>query len=290
MSHMLQSPNFKMPEHKKISHDFVNYSKNDHATWSHLYTMQENNLKDLAHPKVLGCLEKIALPKENIPQLKEISDRLCEETGWQISRVEDLIDSYEFFELLSNRIFPSTVYIRNSKELSLSRDPDIFHELFGHCPILLDKSHADLFQKFGILGLKLDEIERKFLQRLFWFTFETGLIMTNNGLKIYGGSLLSSIQESRYSITDTNVPRKSFDLISVFRTPYRADLLQGIYYIIQNFSQLYTILDDSDLIRKKIEIAYNLGEFLPSFPVEEKFEKYINYNICKTRNNQQRAG
>lgn len=288
MSHIIQNPSFKNFNQKDIFKNTVEYSQRDHNTWEQLYTTQIVNLQDLAHPNMLKCLEELSLPKSNVPQLEEISKKLYKKTRWQISRVEDLIKSDTFFELLANRMFPSTVYIRSNEELSLSRDPDVFHELFGHCPILLDIMHANIFEKIGVLGLQLDETQRQFLQRLFWFTFETGLVNTNHGLKIYGGSLLSSIKESRFSIKDTKVIRKNFDVIQIFRTPYRADLLQAVYYIIPNFSQLYTMFDDIDLIKEKMDVAYELGEFAAYFPVEEQHAKYINYNICKFINNSEK--
>lgn len=281
MSHMIQNSNYKSFKQKKLIQDQVRYSQRDHHTWKHLYATQISNLQDLAHSKILKCLDELALPKNNVPQLSEVSYKLYKKTGWQVMRVEELIESDAFFDLLANRIFPSTVYIRSDEEISLSRDPDIFHELFGHCPILLDVEHANLFEKFGILGLQLDELQRRFLQRLFWFTFETGLIKANSALKIYGGSLLSSIQESKYSIKNKKAIRKPFDIVQIFRTPYRADLLQFIYYVITDFSQIYTVLDNIDFIKNKINVAYELGEFSPFFPVEEQYAKYINCNICK---------
>tara|TARA_B100000614_G_C14472535_1_gene463122 strand:- start:531 stop:1094 length:564 start_codon:yes stop_codon:yes gene_type:complete len=178
-------------------------------------------------------------------------------------------------------MFPSTIYIRSNDEASLSRDPDIFHELFGHCPILLDEVQANLFQRFGYLGLRLDQVQQAFLQRLFWFTFETGLIQTKYGLKIYGGSLLSSIKESRYAVEDVTPLKRRFNMIDIFRSSYRADILQLIYYIITDFSQLHTMLNDIETIKKNIDIAYELGEFSPLFPIEKQHVKYMSYNICQ---------
>lgn len=281
MSHMIQNPRFQSFNPGILTHDDAEYTEKDHSTWAYLYATQLDNLQDIAHPKILKYLKELSLPEAIVPQLQKVSNKLYKKTGWQVAKVEDLIDSFAFFNLLANRIFPSTVYIRNNGELALSRDPDIFHELFGHCPVLLNKEHANLFEKFGLLGLQLDEVQRQFLQRLFWFTFETGLIDTPHGLKIYGGSLLSSIKESRYSIKDSKVIRKPFEIVQVLRTPYRADLLQDMYYIINDFSQVYSILDDTDVIREKIDQAYTLGEFSPSFPIEEIYVKYINYNLSK---------
>ena len=281
---MIQNPNFKNINQKDIPQNIIKYSQKDDDTWNYLCRTQLENLQNLAHPNILKYLEEFSLPKQNVPQLGEFSDKLHKKTGWKISRVEDLIDSYSFFHLLANKIFPSTVYIRTDQNIFLSKDPDIFHELFGHCPILLDINNAKIFEKFGLMGLQLDKDQRQFLQRLFWFTFETGLINTVCGLKIYGGSLVSSIKESSYSLRNDNVVRKPFDIVQIFRTPYRADILQGIDYVIDDFSQLYTMLDNIDLIKERIDMAYSLGEFSPYFPVEKEYEKYMNYNLCKSTN------
>lgn len=264
-----------------ISQGEVKYTSEDHKTWAYLYKTQLLNLQNFSYPKILEYTQKLSLPKNSVPQLEEVSQKLYEKTGWQICEVVDLIDGEMFFQLLSNRIFPSTSYIRGRDELSISRDPDIFHDLFGHCPILLDEMCADLFQKFGLLGLRLDQVQRSFLQRLFWFTFETGLTQTKQGIKIYGGSLLSSIKESRYAIEDPVPRRREFNISEVFRTSFRADLLQPIYYAIQHFEQLHTIYTDEDALKKNIEIAYELGEFFPLFPIDIGEQKYMSYNICR---------
>lgn len=281
MSHLSQNSKYKNNIQPLNLQEKVKYSDENHQTWQYLYNTQILNLQDLAHIKMLECLEEISLPKNHIPQLDEVSKKLYKKTGWQVSKVGDLIDGELFFQLLSDRMFPSTIYIRSNDEASLSRDPDIFHELFGHCPVLLDDAYASLFQRFGHLGLQLDQVQRAFLQRLFWFTFETGLIQTKHGLKIYGGSLLSSIKESSYAIKDVSPLKRNFNMVDIFRTSYRADLLQPIYYIISDFSQLHAMLNDIESIKKNIEFAYELGEFSPLFPIEEQYSKYINYNICK---------
>lgn len=281
MSHIIQNPQYRSNVNENSSPELIKYSGKDHKTWEYLYKTQIYNLQDIAYYKMLKYLNELSLPKDHIPQLYEISNVLYKRTGWQVCRVEDLIDGDVFFQMLANREFPSTIYIRDDEEALLSRDPDIFHEIFGHCPILLDKKYASLFEKIGVLGLQFDKIQRGFLQRLFWFTFETGLFNSAYGLKIYGGSLLSSIKESRYAVKDVEPIRRAFDIINIFRTSYRADLLQPIYYVISNFSKLYTMLDNVDQIKKNMDLAYNLGEFFPLFQVEIEYSKYINYNICK---------
>ena len=281
MSHLIQNPKHKHYFENYISNEIIEYSEQDQNTWHYLYTTQTQNLQDLAHPKSLECLKELSLSEHYIPQLDEISQKLYKKTGWRIIRVEGLIEGDIFFQLLANRVFPSTIYIRSNDEISLSKDPDIFHEIFGHCPLLLDAEYASLFEKFGSLGLRCDDRQRGFIQRLFWFTFETGLINTQNELKIYGGSLLSSIEESRYAIKSDKAIRRPFNMLDIFRTPYRADLLQSVYYTVPDFSKLHTIFDDEDLIKKNIDIAYELEEFFPFFQIEEQYAKYTSYNICK---------
>ena len=278
---MSQNPQFKHYFEGSVLQEVINYSEEENNTWKYLYATQMDNLQDLAHNKVLECLNELSLPKDRIPQLGEVSEKLYKKSGWQIIKVEDLIRGDQFFQLLVNRMFPSTVYIRGNEELSLSKDPDVFHEIFGHCSILLDTVYAGLFEKFALLGLQVDETQRAFIQRLFWFTFETGLINSQAGVKIYGGSLLSSIKESRYAIKDSKAIKRPFSTIDVFRTPYRADLLQSVYYVIPDFSTLYSVISDVDKIKKDMDIAYELGEFFPPFPIEKQYNKYTSYNICK---------
>lgn len=271
--------------HTKLIHQFtpqkeIHHSETSHDMWRYLYSTQIENLRDLAYYKILAHLEELSLPTDRIPQLEEVSCKLYQKTGWEIFKVTELIDNKSFFELLYNKTFPSTIYIRNTQEACLSKDPDIFHEIFGHCPFLLDKKFAAIFQKFGYLGRQFDKIQRSFLQRLFWFTFETGLVVTKKKNKIYGGSLLSSIRESRYAVESSLPIRKPFDMVDVFRTPYRADLIQPIYFVISDFAALTDMLNDADYIKKNIEIAYNLGEHPALFPVEKEYRKYTSYNIC----------
>lgn len=289
MSHLRQNPVYKFSSNEDKKKEKIKYSEEENSTWSSLYNVQILNLRDLASNRVLECLAELSLPKNHIPQLDEVSERLYKKTGWKVFQVGDLIDGDTFFQLLNNKMFPSTIYIRSRTAASLtedadishSKDPDIFHELFGHCPLLLDMEYANLFKKFGQIGLHLDKVQRMFFQRLFWFTFETGLVCTPLGLKIYGGSLLSSIKESRYAIKNPLPIRQEFNMINIFRTSYRADLIQSIYYVALNLSQFLAMLNDVDLIKKNIEIAYESGEFPPLFPIEERYSKYISYNICK---------
>lgn len=261
------------------ANDQMIYSDNENAIWENLYNNQIELLKNKAFDKFLNNLDYLALPKASVPQLTEVSTKIKSVTGWQLVPVEGLIDYQNFFNLLANRKFPSTTYIRKSSELNLSKDPDIFHEIFGHSPMLLDIKYATAIQNFASTALKAPKLLQPLLQRVLWFTIETGLINTKNGLRIYGSSILSSALETIYSL-NSNIPlRKNFSLIDVMRTPYRADILQPIYYVIDSYESLFDLLNEHDLILHSANQAYNLGEYKAHFPIVHN--KYISINCCR---------
>jgi phenylalanine-4-hydroxylase len=280
MSHLLQNLNSTLP--KNTSNE-VNYTYEENEKWKFLYHKQRSNLESLMHPSLLQALDNLHLPKSYIPTLDEVSRRLSSVTGWQVAKVDGLIKATEFFTLLSEKKFPSTTYIRSEEELSLSRDPDIFHEIFGHCPMLMIEEYADFVHKVGRLGLVLNKTQRCFLLRLFWFTFEVGLVQYNGQIKIFGGSLASSYLEADLAINSSTALRKPFSMLDILRTPYRADIPQSIYYILPDISQVTTLLDDVEAFKLVAAEAYELGEFAPLFTVDPNFSKYMSLNICRDK-------
>ena len=171
----------------------------------------------------------------------------------------------EFFSLLANRKFPCATFIRTPEDLDYIQEPDIFHELFGHCPLLAYQPYADFSQKYGEIALKATPEQRLFLGRLYWFTVEFGLIKTDAGNRIYGGGILSSKEETIYSLESTIPERRAFgNGLDALRTPYRIDMLQTIYYVIESFDCLYKLLEND--ILGLITEAQSLGEFEPTFP------------------------
>lgn len=280
MSHLLQNLNSTLPI---ISSNPVNYTYEENEKWKFLYHKQRSTLRDLMHPRLLQALDDLRLPKSHIPALDEVSSRLSSVTGWQVAKVDGLIKATEFFTLLSEKKFPSTTYIRSEEELSLSRDPDIFHEIFGHCPMLMIEEYANFVHKVGVLGLVLNKIQRSFLLRLFWFTFEVGLVQYNGQIKIFGGSLASSYLEADLAINSSTVLKKPFSMLDILRTPYRADIPQSIYYILPDINHVITLLDDVEEFKLIAAEAYELGEFAPLFPVDPNFSKYMSINICRNK-------
>ncbi len=220
------------------SNGHIDYSSVEHETWSTLYQRQIERLQGRACTEYLDGIATLGMPSDRIPQLGEINRVLSARTGWQVARVPALIGFDRFFKLLSQRQFPAATFIRCADELDYLQEPDIFHELFGHCPLLTNQNFANFTETYGRLGLAATPKERVYLARLYWMTVEFGLVNTANGLRIYGGGILSSFGETAYAL-DSDVPmRVAFDPLTALRTPYRIDILQPLYYIIDSLAAL----------------------------------------------------
>jgi len=240
------------------------YTDEENDVWHTLIMRQLKVVENRACDEYLHGIELLNLPKERIPQCPEISKALLEATGWALEPVPALIPFEKFFYLLANRRFPAATFIRRPEELDYLQEPDIFHEIFGHCPLLTNPAYAEFTHMYGKLGLNANKEDRALLARLYWFTIEFGLIKNKNGLRVYGGGILSSKGETIYSLEDPSVQRKPFDVMDVLRTPYRIDIMQPIYFVLNNFDTLYD-LTNTDLIAL-IRKAQELGEYAPSYP------------------------
>lgn len=244
----------------------INYSAEENRVWKLLFERQQKLVAAHACDEFLDGLEKLGINGSAIPQLPEVSHRLLAQTGWQVEPVAALISARSFFELLAHRKFPAATFIRCEEELDYVKEPDIFHELFGHCPMLTEQVYADFIQNYAKKVLEFPEADWALLQRLFWFTVEFGLIKTKKGLRAYGGGILSSISETAYCIKSDLPMRVLFDPVVVFRTPYRIDMLQSVYFVIDDYHQLYDFVNAN--IGKFLERARSLGEYPPLFPVD----------------------
>lgn len=243
---------------------YAAYSDEDNAVWHTLITRQTPIVKERACPEYIEGLRLLDLPKDRIPQCFEISDVLRDLTGWSLEPVPALISFDRFFELLANRRFPAATFVRTREELDYIKEPDIFHEIFGHCPLLTNPAYAAFTQTYGKLGLDANEEERILLARLYWYTIEFGLMNTPKGLRVYGGGILSSAQETVYAL-ESNLPvRKPFDIMDALRTPYRIDEIQPTYFVLENFDQLFNLVN-IDLM-SYIRQAHILGEYVPKHP------------------------
>lgn len=237
----------------------IQYTSEENSVWHDLIKRQLNIVKNRACPEYLHGLELLNLPHDRIPQCQEVSDVLTKATGWKLEPVPALIPFDKFFELLANKRFPAACFIRTREEFDYLTEPDIFHEVFGHSPLLTNKAYADFTHLYGKLGLKANHDDRVMLARLYWFTIEFGLIKTLQGTRIYGGGILSSADETVYALESPIPQRKPFDVMEALRTPYRIDIKQKIYFVIESFDEIYRLID-MDLIAL-IQEARELGEY-----------------------------
>jgi phenylalanine-4-hydroxylase len=200
---------------------------------------------------------------DHVPQLKDVSQVLMEHTGWSVTGVPALIGFTEFFQLLANKQFPVATFIRTREDFDYIQEPDVFHEVFGHTPPLTDNRFAAFCEAYGKAGLAADAKDHFMLARLFWFTVEFGMVHTDEGIRAYGSGIMSSPGELTYAVESDIPERKSFDPVDVLRTPYRIDIFQPIYFVIDSFDQLFD-LAQSDLLGY-IKEARRLGMHKPAF-------------------------
>lgn len=247
------------------SNGYIKYKDAEHEVWSLLFNRQIKLAQKYAVDEFIQGISKLGLEDKEIAQLFLINEKLSVLTGWQVVPVKAIISAREFFHLLAKKCFPAATFIRVREELDYVKEPDIFHELFGHCPMLTNQVYADFIEAYAKKVLTYDESEWPLLQRFFWFTIEFGLIQTQKGVKAYGGGILSSIAETRYSVTSDLPLRVLFEPLQIFRTPYRIDNLQPIYFVIKDYEQLYNVIKlNMDALLKK---AHELGEFPPLFEI-----------------------
>ena len=215
------------------------YTAADHDTYRRLYARQIQQLPGRACDEFINAVQQLGEPL-HIPRFDAISERLLAATGWQLVGVPGLIPEEAFFALLAERRFPVTDWIRKPEEFDYVVEPDIFHDLFGHVPLLFDSTFADYMQAYGAGGLKAGRLDAcELLARLYWYTVEFGLIATPQGLRAYGAGILSSAGELHHSLHSPEPRRLGFDLGRLMRSRYRIDTFQASYFVIDSFQQLF---------------------------------------------------
>lgn len=242
----------------------IEWSAQENQIWQELITQQLECIKGKACDEFFEGLNKLNLSLDRIPQLQEVSDVLMKETGWQCAEVPALINFESFFKLLSEKKFPVATFIRSREHFDYLQEPDIFHEIFGHCAMLTNPAFSEFTHKYGQLGLAATKEERIYLARLYWFTVEFGLMKKGDDLRIYGGGILSSPGETDYAINSPDADRDPLNVIDVFRTPYRIDIMQPQYYLINDINDLFE-LSKTDLMALVHE-SMKIGLFEPKFP------------------------
>ena len=222
-----------------IQQKWDRYTDEEHAVWDTLYARQMHILKDRAVDEFYKGLGVLDLGSGGIPDLSVINPKLKALTGWEVVMVPHLVPDNVFFDHLANRRFPSGRFIRKRDQLDYLEEPDIFHDIFGHVPMLTLPVFADYMQAYGEGGLRAESLGRlKELARLYWYTVEFGLIQRPEGLRIYGAGIVSSAGESPFSLDSDSPNRIGFDLERVMRTDYRIDDFQQLYFVIDSFEQL----------------------------------------------------
>ena len=251
-----------------IPQDWARYSAEEHRTWRTLFERQMAVLPGRAAPEFLGGLKRLSIMAEGIPDFERLNEGLEAATGWRVIAVPGLVPDEVFFRHLAHRRFPATRFIRRSEQMDYLQEPDVFHDVFGHAPMLMLPVFADYMQAYGEGGLKalgLGALER--LARVYWYTVEFGLVRLPEGLRIYGSGIVSSRQETIFSLEDPSPNRIGFELRRVLRTRYRIDDLQETYFAIEGFDALLELarIDFAPLYRE-LEGRPDLdpGDVLPS--------------------------
>jgi len=213
------------------------YRPDEHQIWEHLYRRQREILPGRACEAYLHGLDKLDLPHHQIPRLSDLSERLKQATHWQVARTPGLLHEEDFFKLLSQRVFPSTDYIRQAHELDYTPAPDLFHDIFGHMPMITEPDFADFYQMYGQASLHATGENRRKLERFHWFTVEFGLVYENGEPRIYGNGIASSYNETFHALGD-EVERRPFDPAKMAEQEYEVWHLQPVLYVVESLEQL----------------------------------------------------
>lgn len=225
-----------------IVQDWHAYSEAEHELWRKLYARQSEILPGYAHDDYITNLAKLNAA-DGIPHFGRVSEYLHAATGWQLVAVPGLVPDDVFFDHLANRRFPVTVWLRTPEEMDYLVEPDIFHDFFGHVPMLYDPVFADYLAAYGAKGPEAIAMGGlRNLARMYWYMVEFGLIMTDHGLRAYGAGMLSSQTETIYSVTDPTPNRVGFDLERVMATDYAIDDFQKTYFVLDSYDQLFTAM------------------------------------------------
>jgi len=246
-THVLDRPPEGAAADWTIPQGWERYTAEEHATWDTLFARQAKLLPGRASNAWLKGLDVLRLDRPGIPNFEELSDRLEALTGWRVIAVPGLVPDDVFFDHMANRRFVAGNFIRRPDQLDYLQEPDVFHDVFGHVPMLSDPVFADYLAAYGRGGqraLGLDAL--KYLGRLYWYTVEFGLVAEPEGLRIFGAGIVSSASESRFALDDPSPDRIALDLARVMRTEYRIDDFQQNYFVIPSFDELLRLTVETD--------------------------------------------
>ncbi|WP_298399565.1 phenylalanine 4-monooxygenase [Sphingobium sp.] len=266
-----------------IDQSWDSYTPQEHAVWDELFARQARMLPDRVVPEFMQGLDMLRMTRPGIPNFEELSDRLMAATGWQVVAVPGLVPDDLFFDHLANRRFVAGRFIRTHDQIDYLEEPDVFHDIFGHVPLLAHPVFADYMQAYGEGGRRagaLGAIQR--LARLYWYTVEFGLIRQPAGdLKLYGAGIVSSYGESVFALEDSSPHRLGFDMERLMRTPYRIDDYQQSYFVIDSFEDLLRQTVETDFAPIYAKLANQ-----PDLPIDT----ILPTDRIYTRGTQMRAG
>ena len=225
-----------------IDQGWSQYTAAEHAVWKTLFNRQTALLPGLACDAFVEGMKHLPLSAEQIPDFVQLSEVLQQHTGWQVVAVPGLVPDEVFFEHLANRRFPAGNFIRKPHELDYLEEPDVFHDVFGHVPMLMNPVMADFIQAYGHAGLRAKQLGKLTeLARVYWYTVEFGLVQQPDGLRIYGAGIASSFSESSFSVQSASPNRIGFELERVMRTHYRIDDFQESYFVLRELPDLLAL-------------------------------------------------
>jgi phenylalanine-4-hydroxylase len=239
-----------------IDQNWSAYTPQQHATWDTLFARQAQLLPGRVADEFIAGLDMLRLSKPGIPDFDELSERLMRATGWQVLAVPGLVPDEVFFDHLANRRFVAGNFIRRPDQLDYLQEPDVFHDVFGHVPLLANPVFADYMQAYGIGGQRANGLGAiRNLARLYWYTVEFGLVQTAQGLRVYGAGIASSHSETLFALDDPSPHRIGFDLHRIMRTAYRIDDFQQSYFVIDSFDALLEATLNTDFGPLYAELA-----------------------------------
>ena len=224
---------------------YKNYTREDYKVWKILFNKRLENLQGIVAEEFLIALKDLNFKAEKIPNFVEINNILRSTTGWSIKTVPNISPPEEFFSFLSMKKFTATCWLRSIDQIDYLEEPDMFHDVFAHVPLLSNKNYTNFFKEMGEIAVSVIEEPKKLekLQRIYWFTIEFGLIKKNNDFKIYGAGIISSDEESK-NVLSKKSRKLEFDVKKVMNQPFRIDVVQDTYYYINSFEQLTSSIAD----------------------------------------------
>jgi phenylalanine-4-hydroxylase len=251
-----------------IDQGWENYTAEEHRVWKTLFERQSKLLPGRACDEFIQGMRNLTMDTDQIPDFRRLSEVLMKRTGWQVVAVPGLVPDEVFFDHLANRRFPAGHFIRKPEELDYLEEPDVFHDVFGHVPMLMHPVFADYMQAYGVGGLRARNLGMlPNLARVYWYTVEFGLIKQSEGLRIYGSGIASSYTETFFALDDASPNRIRFDVERVMRTQYRIDDFQETYFVIDGFEDLLNLakIDFGPVYQRiKGQPEFQPGDILPT--------------------------